>query len=61
MEQLAVVLNMAQATDTRLGLAEVAGQHLKRVKEVMGDRGDVAALYGATREEAGLDFQNKGR
>nr|POF00970.1 putative oxidoreductase [Quercus suber] len=42
---------------TMKGLA-VADQHLKEVVEHMGDRGDIASIYGAVRKENGLKFEN---
>ena len=57
-EQLEKVLQLADAAGARIKLVEVAGGDLKRVKNMMGNRGDVAAGCGAVREEAGLGFRN---
>ncbi len=37
---------------------EVADAHLAAVKEHMGDKGDIAGIYGAVRKESGLKFEN---
>jgi len=52
-------LKLAKAAGgVRLGALEVADKHLERVKEVLGNRGDLPSIYGAVREEGGLPFQN---
>ena len=56
-EQVAVIQELAREKDVKVGMVEVASEHLKRVNEVMGEKGDIAAIYGATREEAGLSFE----
>ena len=38
---------------------EVADGHLAEVQKVMGSKGDIAGIYGAVRQEAGLDFKNQ--
>lgn len=38
---------------------ELADHYLKRVKDYMGEQGDLAGIYGAKRQEAGLNFENK--
>ncbi|KAL6173469.1 hypothetical protein ACJQWK_01019 [Exserohilum turcicum] len=40
-----------------LGLAQ---QRLDKVKEELGDKGDLPSIYGVVRKEGGLDFKNKG-
>ena len=37
---------------------EVADAHLAAVKEHMGEKGDIAGIYGAVRKESGLKFEN---
>lgn len=49
---------LAKESGTRLKDVEVADEHLKMVKEKMGEKGDIASIYGAVREEAGLKFEN---
>ncbi|KAK3688482.1 NAD binding domain of 6-phosphogluconate dehydrogenase-domain-containing protein [Podospora appendiculata] len=50
---------LAQAAGTRLPMIEVADAHLVKVKEIRGELGDIAAIYGAVRVEAGLKFENE--
>ncbi|KAJ2898851.1 hypothetical protein MKZ38_003610 [Zalerion maritima] len=50
--------SLAQSAGLKLGNLEVAAAHLNGVKEHMGVRGDIAGIYGAVREEAGLKFEN---
>ncbi|PQE15469.1 hypothetical protein CJF31_00009008 [Rutstroemia sp. NJR-2017a BVV2] len=49
---------LAEAAGTRLKDVEVADAHLAQVKEHKGAAGDIAAIYGAVRKEAGLKFEN---
>ena len=51
-------LNLAEASGTRLKDVEVADGHLAAIQKHMGSRGDIAGIYGATRQEAGLQFEN---
>lgn len=51
-------LDLAKASGTQLKGLEVADAHLAEVKEHLGKRGDVAAIYGAVRKEGGLKFEN---
>ncbi|PNS18697.1 hypothetical protein CAC42_5236 [Sphaceloma murrayae] len=48
---------LAKEHGARLRDVEVADQHLSDVKEHMGARGDIAGIYGAVRQEAGLKFE----
>ncbi|KAL4862947.1 hypothetical protein BDV12DRAFT_190027 [Aspergillus spectabilis] len=41
-----------------LDMAERSGARMRRVKQEMGARGDLAGVYGVMRREAGLDFSN---
>ncbi|KFY23682.1 hypothetical protein V493_05714 [Pseudogymnoascus sp. VKM F-4281 (FW-2241)] len=54
-------MDMAKAAGTRLENVEAADRHLVKVKEHSGEKGDMAAIYGAVREEAGLPFENQKR
>jgi 3-hydroxyisobutyrate dehydrogenase-like beta-hydroxyacid dehydrogenase len=49
---------LAKAAGTRLKDVEVADAHLEQVKKHRGEKGDIASIYGAVREEAGLKFEN---
>ena len=50
--------DLAKATGAQMMSVEVADMHLAAVKEHMGERGDIAGIYGAVRQEAGLNFEN---
>lgn len=50
--------SLAQSVGVRMGNLEVADAHLKDVIEEMGERGDIASIYGAVRKEGGLEFGN---
>lgn len=45
----------------RMKNVELADSYLKVVKEVQGEKGDIAGIYGAKRVEAGLPFGNQER
>lgn len=49
---------LAKAAGTRLKDVEVADGHLEQVKKHRGEKGDIASIYGAVRQEAGLKFEN---
>jgi len=49
---------LAKAAGTHLKDVEVADAHLAQVKDHMGEKGDIAAIYGAVRKEGGLKFEN---
>jgi 3-hydroxyisobutyrate dehydrogenase-like beta-hydroxyacid dehydrogenase len=49
---------LAKAAGTRLRDVEVADAHLEQVKKYKGEKGDIASIYGAVRQEAGLSFEN---
>lgn len=42
----------------RLRSVEVTDGYLQDVKKERGEKGDIAAVYGAIRKEAGLPFEN---
>lgn len=50
--------SVASAAGARITVLPVAEGHLQQVKERFGSKGDVTALYGAVRTEAGLKFKN---
>lgn len=49
---------LAESAGTRLKDVEIADAHLEQVKDHKGESGDIAAIYGAVRQEAGLKFEN---
>ncbi|TVY83769.1 putative oxidoreductase [Lachnellula suecica] len=51
-------MSLAKEAGTRLKNVEVADAHLEQVKKHRGEAGDLAAIYGAVRQEAGLKFEN---
>ncbi|OAA62563.1 3-hydroxyacid dehydrogenase/reductase [Niveomyces insectorum RCEF 264] len=51
-------LNVAASAGTRMLNAETGEQHLQQVKAHDGEKGDIAGIYGAVRQEAGLPFEN---
>ncbi|ORY11346.1 6-phosphogluconate dehydrogenase-like protein NAD-binding protein [Clohesyomyces aquaticus] len=52
-------LNLAETTGTNMPALKVADAHLAKVKEHLGDKGDIPSIYGAVRQESGLTFENK--
>ena len=52
-------MSLASAAGVRMKDVEVADGHLADVQKVMGARGDIAGIYGAVRQEAGLDYKNQ--
>ncbi|MCJ1410970.1 hypothetical protein MMC19_005058 [Ptychographa xylographoides] len=51
-------LSLAKAAGVRMRDVEVADGHLADVQKEMGSKGDIAGIYGAVRQEAGLEFRN---
>ena len=51
-------LSLAEASGTRLKGVEVAYGHLAAVQKHKGSKGDIAGIYGAVRQEAGLKYEN---
>ncbi len=49
---------LAKTAGTRMKDVEVADAHLEQVKKERGEKGDIAGIYGAVRQEAGLKFEN---
>ncbi|OAA69054.1 6-phosphogluconate dehydrogenase 2 [Cordyceps fumosorosea ARSEF 2679] len=49
---------LAEAAGTTLANVETADRHLASLKEHSGPSGDIAAIYGVVRMEAGLKFEN---
>ncbi|PYH66559.1 NAD(P)-dependent oxidoreductase [Aspergillus vadensis CBS 113365] len=51
-------MDLAGKVGARMKGVELADDYMAKVKEHMGERGDVAGMYGAVRQEAGLEFEN---
>lgn len=51
-------LALAKEHGTKMKDVEVADAHLAQVKECKGKAGDIAGIYGAVRQEAGLKYEN---
>ncbi|GAB7357652.1 hypothetical protein MBLNU459_g0147t1 [Dothideomycetes sp. NU459] len=49
---------LAKTHGVRMRDVEVADQHLADVQKHMGSKGDIAGIFGAVRQEAGLKFEN---
>ena len=49
---------LAGGEGVRLRSVEVTDGYLQDVKKERGEKGDIAAVYGAIRKEAGLPFEN---
>lgn len=49
---------LAKTHDVRMRDLEVADKHLEDVQKHMGQKGDIASIYGAVRAESGLKFEN---
>ncbi|KAF2835285.1 6-phosphogluconate dehydrogenase C-terminal domain-like protein, partial [Patellaria atrata CBS 101060] len=50
--------NLAAKVGVKMSAVEVADKHLGDVVEEMGERGDIAGIYGAVRKENGMQFEN---
>lgn len=51
-------LDLAEKSGAKMKGLELADRYLARVKDQMGEQGDLAGIYGAVRQEAGLTFEN---
>lgn len=52
-------MGLARDCGVRMRDVEIADEHLRQVREHMGERGDISSIYGAVRKESGLEFENK--
>lgn len=52
-------LDLAKRTGTSLPAVSVADAHLVKVREHLGEKGDIPSIYGTVREESGLKFENR--
>jgi 3-hydroxyisobutyrate dehydrogenase-like beta-hydroxyacid dehydrogenase len=51
-------MSLAKSAGMRLHNVETGDNHLKTVKELRGEKGDLAGVYGAVRHESGLPYEN---
>ena len=51
-------MDLAKTYGVRMKDVEVADGHLEQVQKHMGSKGDIAGIYGAVRQESGLEFEN---
>ncbi|KAL9635155.1 MAG: hypothetical protein Q9204_002725 [Flavoplaca sp. TL-2023a] len=51
-------MGMSEVNGMRLEDVEVADKHLGDVQSYMGQKGDIAGIYGAVREKSGLNFES---
>ncbi|MCJ1355578.1 MAG: hypothetical protein MMC33_005570 [Icmadophila ericetorum] len=51
-------LSLAGDSGVKMRGLEVAEAHLEEVQKHSGSKGDIAGIYGAVREESGLEFEN---
>ncbi|KAI4278786.1 MAG: hypothetical protein LQ337_000750 [Flavoplaca oasis] len=51
-------MGIAEVNGMRLEDVEVADKHLGDVRSFMGQKGDIAGIYGAVRRISGLDFES---
>ncbi|CAK7271952.1 hypothetical protein SEPCBS57363_004885 [Sporothrix epigloea] len=58
-KDIGYALQYAEQTGVQLHNAKTADAHLVHVKDHDGETGDVAAIYGAVRQEAGLTYENQ--
>ncbi|KAA8643965.1 NAD(P)-dependent oxidoreductase [Aspergillus tanneri] len=52
------VLDMARKCGASVKLYEIAHEHLKAVEAFAGPTADITGIYGATRQESGLPYEN---
>lgn len=50
--------DMAKTAGTKMLNVETADAHLSQVQKHAGSKGDIAGIYGAVRQDAGLKFEN---
>ncbi|CAO2652975.1 Nn.00g023860.m01.CDS01 [Neocucurbitaria sp. VM-36] len=52
--------SLADQSGSSVKMLELAQGRLDKVKEELGDKGDIPSVYGVVRKESGLEFKNKG-
>jgi 3-hydroxyisobutyrate dehydrogenase-like beta-hydroxyacid dehydrogenase len=50
--------SLASEAGVEMKIVEIADKHLEAVQKRSGSAGDIAGVYGAAREEAGLSYKN---
>ncbi|KAL1901883.1 hypothetical protein Sste5346_001588 [Sporothrix stenoceras] len=58
-KDIGYALGLGDKVGVQLQNARTADAHLVQVKEHDGETGDVAAIYGAVRQESGLPYENQ--
>ncbi|RAK78026.1 NAD(P)-dependent oxidoreductase [Aspergillus fijiensis CBS 313.89] len=51
-------LDMARTAGATMRGVELADKYMEKVQEKQGEKGDLAGIYGAVRQEGGLEFEN---
>ncbi|OAL35074.1 hypothetical protein AYO20_05551 [Fonsecaea nubica] len=52
-------MDLAQKSGCRMRQVELGDEYLKTVKATVGEKGDIAGIYGAARLQGGLKFENQ--
>jgi 3-hydroxyisobutyrate dehydrogenase-like beta-hydroxyacid dehydrogenase len=52
--------DLADRSGASVKMLELAQERLDKVKEEIGNQGDIPSVYGVVRKESGLEFKNKG-
>jgi 3-hydroxyisobutyrate dehydrogenase-like beta-hydroxyacid dehydrogenase len=52
--------DLADRSGASVKMLALAQERLDKVKEEIGDKGDIPSVYGVVRKESGLEFKNKG-
>ena len=53
-----IVLRLSQESGTSLKSYEEGIKHMEMVKDHAGASGDISGIYGAVRQESGLEFES---
>ena len=53
------VSGLASASRVKLPAYDAGRRHLDMVKAHAGAKGDISGIYGALRQESGLEYENK--
>jgi hypothetical protein len=52
-------MDIAKTAGVKMKALEVARDHLQDVQKERGEKGDLAGIYGAVRQESGLPYSLK--